>query len=123
MKALKLYAALPALALAAACGQPASEEPPAAEAETAEAAPVEAPEVSGEYDEATVAAAQACHDKVWFEDERFKELPNAAVSIVEDSLSDEDPAIGWTVEWDDPAVSVSGTCTVEGDTVTVSDNA
>ncbi|QYJ06505.1 hypothetical protein [Qipengyuania flava] len=121
MKLLTLYAALPALALAAACSQPASEDPPAAEAETAEAAPAEAPEVSGEYDEATVAAAQACHDKVWFEDERFKDLPNAAVSIVEDSLSDDDPAIGWEVEWDDPAVSVSGTCSIDGETMVVTD--
>lgn len=107
----------------AACGEAAEES--AAPVEEASANPVaetagsEQPEVTGDYDEATVAAAQACHDKVWFEDERFKDLPNAAVSIDPASLSDDDPAIGWTVEWDDPEVSMSGSCMFDGDSVTV----
>ena len=109
----------------AACSKPADESvAPIEEASAdpvAETAGSEQPEVSGDYDEATVAAAQACHDKVWFEDARFKDLPNAAVAIDEASLSDDDPAIGWTVEWDDPEVSVSGTCTMDGDAVVVTD--
>ena len=85
----------------------------------AETAGDQQPEVTGDYDEATVVAAQACHDKVWLEDERFNNLPNAAVSIDPASLDDDDPAIGWTVEWDDPQVLAAGTCMIDGSNVTV----
>ena len=87
----------------------------------AEAAGDQPPEVTGDYEEATVLAAQACHDKVWLEDARFSNLPNAAVSIDPASLDDDDPAIGWTVEWDDPKISAAGTCTVDGTNVSITE--
>ncbi len=82
----------------------------------------EEPEVTGDYSDETIEAAQTCHDKVWLEDERFSEFPNAAVSINPTTLDDNDPTIGWIVEWDNPQVSASGTCLVEGDNVTVVDD-
>lgn len=125
MRVLATAITASAMCFAVSCSEPAeqtaaSDDAPAVEQEEP-AAPAGEAAGGGDLDEATVAAAKACHDMVWSEDERFKDLPNAAVSIVEDSLTDDDPAIGWEVEWDDPAVSASGTCSMDGETMVVTD--
>ncbi len=106
----------------AACGSPADQAEVDGSSDPANSSAGTPPDVTGANDASTLSAAQTCHDKVWLEDERFSELPNAAVSINPTTLDDNDPTIGWIVEWDNPQVSASGTCLVEGVNVTIVDD-
>lgn len=66
-------------------------------------------------------AAKACHDEVWLNTDAYKNLPNAAVSIVPELTEmDGTYTVPWTVEWSDPDVNASGTCSVRDGEVEIS---
>ncbi len=69
-------------------------------------------ETAGDFDAATIAAAQVCHDHVWYNIEKFKDLPNAAISAFPSSESDGTYIIYWNVSWDDPKTRAAGSCTI-----------
>ena len=125
MKATRFACASGAALLLAACGAQSPEAPsvePSSGTETDQTAADEAVDQAsdGVLTDAEAVAAKACHDEVWLNTEPYTELPNAAVSIVPNlTFADDSYTVPWTVEWDDPAVSASGTCTVSGDEVQV----
>ncbi|GAA0479082.1 hypothetical protein GCM10009096_21360 [Parasphingorhabdus litoris] len=74
-------------------------------------------ETEGDFDAASIAAAQVCHDHVWYNIEKFKDLPNAAISAFPSSETDGEYVINWNVSWDDPEIKAAGTCLVKDDQV------
>lgn len=58
-----------------------------------------------------VDAAKACHDYLW-EVPKFKDLPNAAISVFPDEMDGDTIIINWNVRWDEPTVRAAGNCTV-----------
>jgi len=65
------------------------------------------------FDRATLDATKACHDHVWFKDQGYNDLPNAAISAFPGSVDGENFVIFWNVRWDDPKVRAAGSCTVK----------
>ncbi len=54
---------------------------------------------------------------VWNEVPKFKDLPNAAISVYPGSLNNGIHVVNWNVNWDDPVVKAGGNCQIKGSEV------